>query len=355
MRLSNILLVLDSDAGNVLALERAIQLARRDSARLTVCEVVDPIPGDYRRLITSITPREVSDSIIASGLERIEALLGTVDVSDLSIDTKVLIGRAHIEIVRQVREGHHDLVIRPIAGRHVAHGRSAPREYRELMRHCPCPVLLVNVADLKDDGCIVAALDMPGNDAASARLNEYILRVSRSIALAAFRPLHVVHAWTLAGEGHLRARGSAETDLEVDRMIARESAKRMTWLRNAVHTTRSDSERIATDYIAPELHVVKGDPGKVLPDLANKLGAGLIVIGTAARSGLPGILVGNTSEAVVFRSDCSLLVVKQPNSFSSPASVDEKSTPVQRADKGQGESPVKGVLQTHQKVVHCIA
>lgn len=317
MRFLNILLALDSGAGNELALERAIRLARKENARLTVCDVVDSIPGDYGRLITSITPRELTDSIVVDRLERIEALLRTVDSSDLSIDVKVLVGRAHIEIAQLVREGHYDLVIKPIAGRRAMRARSITRKYRELMRHCPCPVWLVNIADLSEDSCIVAALDMPDDGAISTRLNEYILQVSRSIALATFRPLHVVHAWTLPGEGHLRARGSAATDLEVDRMVAREAVNRMAWLQKAVNASRSDDDRIANKYLAPELHTVKGNASNVIPKLAEKLGAGLIVMGTESRSGLRGMLIGNTSEAVVSRSDCSLLIVKDPNSLSS--------------------------------------
>lgn len=345
MKFLNILLVLDSDGGNVLALDRAIQLARKENARLTVCDVVDSIPGDYGRLITSIALRELTDSIVDARLERIKSLLGTVGDRGISIESKVLIGKAHIEIARLVREGHYDLVIKPIAGRRVMRARSVSRECRKLLRQCPCPVWLVNVAELSDDGCIVAALDMPDDGAISTRLNEHILQVSRSIALAAFRPLHVVHAWTLTGEGHLRARGSAESDLEVDRMVAREAANRMAWLRNAVYTPRSESERIATDYLAPELHVVKGNASKVVPDLAQKLGAGLIVMGTAARSGLPGMLIGNTSEAVVFRSDSSLLIVKQPSSFSSPASTSEATLKPQSSKKGRAEPQFVSVPQ----------
>ncbi len=316
MRFLNILLALSSGAGNVLALERAIRLARKENARLTVCGVVDSISGDYGRLITSITPREVTDSIVSDRLGRIETLLGAVDSSDLSIDTRVLVGRPHIEIARLVREGNYDLVIRPIAGQRAMRTRSITREYRELMRHCPCPVWLVNVADLSEDRCIIAALDMPDDGAISTALNEHILQVSRSIALATFRPLHVVHAWTLPGEGHLRTGRSAATDREVDRMVAQEAVIRMAWLRKVVSASRSVDDRIALNYLAPELHAIKGNASRVVPDLAKKIGAGLIVMGTESRSGLRGMLIGNTSEAVVSRSDSSLLIVKEPNSYS---------------------------------------
>lgn len=352
MRFSNILLALDSDAGNELALERALQLARKENARLTVCAVVDPMPGHYGRLITSITPRELTDSIVADRLELIEALLATVDTGDLSVDTKVLLGRAHTEVARLARDGQYDLVIKPIAGRRAMRARSITREHRELMRQCPCPVWLVNVSDLLEDSCIVAALDMPDDGAISTPVNEHILQVARSIALATFRPLHVVHAWTLPGEGHLRARGSAESALEVNRMVAREAARRMTWLHNAVHTSRTNDERIANKYLAPELHAVKGNANKAVPDLAEKLGAGLIVMGTEARSGLRGMLIGNTSEAVVSRTDSSLLIVKEPDLFSSLTATNETESKPQRTKTRPAGPQPRGAAQGLRDAVH---
>lgn len=97
----------------------------------------------------------------------------------------------------------------------------------------------------------------------------------------------------------------------------------MAWLRKAVYSSRSDDERIANKYLAPELHAAKGYPGNVVPELAERLGAGLIIMGTAARAGLRGMLVGNTSEAVVSRTDSSLLIVKEPSSFSFLATTGE--------------------------------
>lgn len=318
MRFTNILLVLDSGVGNTFALERAIRLARIENAKLTVCDVVESIPGDYRRLVTAITPHELTASIVADKREKIDMLLATADRKGVSIDTRVLTGKAHIEIAALVTKSGFDLVIKPVVSQRAARTRSVARRHRELMRHCPCPVWMVNVADLSDDGSVIAALDMPRDCTVSTPLNERILRISRSIALATFRPLHVVHTWTLSGEGHLRARGTVDSNREVDALVAREAVNRMAWLRAAVFTTRSDSEEAATDYLAPTLHARKGEASEVLPSIARELGAGLIVMGTAARTGLPGLLIGNTSEALVHRSDSSLLIVREPGSERDP-------------------------------------
>jgi nucleotide-binding universal stress UspA family protein len=51
--------------------------------------------------------------------------------------------------------------------------------------------------------------------------------------------------------------------------------------------------------------------------LANRLEADLIVLGTVGRTGLQGLLLGNTAESVLLHSDCDVLTVK-PVGFVSP-------------------------------------
>jgi nucleotide-binding universal stress UspA family protein len=43
----------------------------------------------------------------------------------------------------------------------------------------------------------------------------------------------------------------------------------------------------------------------------------VLVMGTVARTGIPGFIIGNTAESVVQQLSCSLLALK-PNGFISP-------------------------------------
>lgn len=309
-RFSNILLVLNSDSENTAALRRAIALARNENAVLTVCEVVDTVPRDYRRSIVSITPRELTDVLIADKYSRIEKLIGFADAADVAFCVNVLVGRYHVEVARAVRENGHDLVILSIDGRYDLRTAAARRRDENLIRSCPCPVWVVNSKDLNKHSRVLAALDMDPQDPVNDELNESILRTAVAVALAEFRQLHIVHAWQLAGEGHMRARGTAASIAEVDGMVNRESQKRMQWLRDTTTAPRHNLDRVAIEFLSPEIHVVKGDPEVAVPELARKLDAGLIVMGTLGRSGLAGALLGNTSEKILSRTDCSLLIVK---------------------------------------------
>jgi universal stress protein E len=42
-----------------------------------------------------------------------------------------------------------------------------------------------------------------------------------------------------------------------------------------------------------------------------------LVMGTMSRGGIPGLLIGNTAEKVLYRANCSVLTLK-PDGFKSP-------------------------------------
>ena len=113
--------------------------------------------------------------------------------------------------------------------------------------------------------------------------------------------LHVLHAWVPYGERMMLRAGV--TDTEARRFLAgqREEA-------------RQDLDRALGRFrprIAPaRTHLVKGDPRVVIADFASSHRIDLLVMGTVARSGVAGRIIGNTAEAVLNQLPCSMLVVK---------------------------------------------
>ena len=57
-------------------------------------------------------------------------------------------------------------------------------------------------------------------------------------------------------------------------------------------------------------HVLKGKPHLAIAKFVAKHDIDMLVMGSVARSGLPGLLVGNTAERIVNQIGCSVLVVK---------------------------------------------
>jgi len=59
----------------------------------------------------------------------------------------------------------------------------------------------------------------------------------------------------------------------------------------------------------------------LIPEQARKKRAKPVVMGTVARTGLPGLFVGNTAERILTQLDCSVLAVK-PEGFVTPVELE---------------------------------
>ncbi len=65
------------------------------------------------------------------------------------------------------------------------------------------------------------------------------------------------------------------------------------------------------------VQVVEGEPERVISHVVDRNGVDLVVMGTVAKSGIPGLLMGNTAERVLQRLRGSVFAVKPPG-FVSP-------------------------------------
>ena len=67
--------------------------------------------------------------------------------------------------------------------------------------------------------------------------------------------------------------------------------------------------------------VVRGVPFEVISQATRR--AEVAVLGTLSRTGIAGVLIGNTAERVLRQVDCSVLAVKPPG-FESPITLPEE-------------------------------
>jgi nucleotide-binding universal stress UspA family protein len=202
--------------------------------------------------------------------------------------------------VQRVEETGHDLVV--VADDPEEHGWAGVS--KQLIRTCPVPVLLQ--APTRSRQCrIVAAVDADASDADHARLNEEILRVTAAFA-GSEAEVVLVHAWQLPFESALR-----------DGLFVRLPEQDFYELKTAVLAERSEElGALVPDHFAPGVDVtaclVEGAPKDVVPTEVRRSRATLLVLGTVARTGLRGYLLGNTAEDILDRVTCSVVTVKPP-------------------------------------------
>jgi len=73
---------------------------------------------------------------------------------------------------------------------------------------------------------------------------------------------------------------------------------------------------------AENVHVIKGETPDVVPNFVTENDVDLVVMGTVARSGVAGLIMGNSAEQILSSIQCSVLAVK-PDGFISPIHVDD--------------------------------
>ncbi len=320
-RFSNILLIIDEHTDYSAALKRAVGLARTNQARLTACAIVDTVPGKMRMGAIAIKPREVLDIAVTEKRDWLDDIVKSVAADGVPLDAKVLIGKPFMEIIRQVLRNNHDLIIKcaDVDGglREVLFTSTAMR----LMRKCPCPVWIIKPTERRKYRRILAAVDQDPEEPVKDMLNRQILEMSISLALAEHSEAHIVHAWDVFGEDLLRSRSWDFSEAGFDAMMEEEATARQRWLENLVKNYGTSADQNTADVPDLHLHVVKGHAQRVVPELASDLAADLVVMGTVARAGITGLLMGNTAEDILAQLDCSVLTIKPPG-FISPITLE---------------------------------
>lgn len=320
-RFCNILLIADEGTDYSAALKRAVTLATNNQARLTICALVDAVPGNMLMAVTAVTPAELQSIAVSEKRDWLDELVKSVAADGVPLEAKVLIGKPFIEIIRQVLENNYDLIIKCAENTGDLRGMFFGSTDMHLMRKCPCPVWIIKPMEHHEYRRILAAVDQDSEEPVTDVLNRQILEMSTSLALAEFSEAHIVHAWDIVGEDIFRSLRSGLSDAEVDAMVEEEASVRRRWLEVLVKAYGSQADTNAIDILETQLHVIKGHAKYVVPAIAHELAVDLVVMGTVARTGIAGFFMGNTAESILAQLDCSVLTIKPPG-FISPITLE---------------------------------
>jgi nucleotide-binding universal stress UspA family protein len=162
----------------------------------------------------------------------------------------------------------------------------------KLLRHCPTPVLLVKTAGSWKDKVILAAVDVGNADGEHRHLHSTIIDHGYDIASLAKAHLHVITAHPSP------MLSAADPTFQLKSTI------------EAKYREQCRAFQAEFDVDDEHLHIEEGPADVLIPFMAHKLQAAVTVIGTVARSGLSGALIGNTAEAVLDTLESDVLVLK---------------------------------------------
>lgn len=182
---------------------------------------------------------------------------------------------------------HFGLLIKNCDPRQHSFGTS--RDAR-LLREFSCPVLLVKHDSSWQEGIILAAVD-PLKEGVEQQLNQEVLKLANDITQQVSGDLRIA----VAAPSVMLAANPALQSEQLIHQHVREAMRQ-----------RLESLNISVS----QIDVGEGPPEYWVPQVANQSAASLVVIGTRARGGLKGALIGNTAERILHRLNADVLVLR---------------------------------------------
>jgi universal stress protein E len=295
--LQKILVASDSRDALVQAVERAAAIEHYTGAAVTALLVsYDPAAEILVEHRDRDTSARIMHELVARDRENLEAALASVREHIAELDCDVVISRdAAAAICAAARERNADLIVKPLTrSAHLVDFLHAPLDWK-LMREAPCPVLFTRAGGWQTPTRVLATLDVM--DAEHRELNEEILRTASLLTQ------------TLGGELHVATAFPALAPYVSQYQIAQDLSSIEVQLRNG-RTEALKRLLHDLDIEVTAIHVEEGRPRDVIRALAVQLAVGLCVVGTAGRSGLAKLLLGNTAEQIVSDLPTDLLTVR---------------------------------------------
>lgn len=311
----DILYFADGQFGPTRALGRAVDLARRYGARLTLMDVT---------IETGIGAELIKRYGLADDIQQSEQRYAALSqlasdwITDLPTPRlRVTIGHPFIEVIRAVLRDGHDLVIKPTRQLPGANRLFGSNDMH-LLRKCPCAVWIDRESERDEPGSspaprspyqrVLAAVD-PVEPATEA-LNARILDTAAAVAEQDAAELHLVHAWQppfnygeAAGPGSTPAASSLTAALGDIERVHREALDSLT--------------ASAAGGVECKGHLVGGTPAAEVMACAHALDADLLVMSTLSRPRESGLFIGTTAEDILQTAMLSVLALK-PEGFVSP-------------------------------------
>jgi len=309
-----ILLVMTPGCDESSLLRYASAMAADCHASLTVVEVLVETAETAEEGVSS--PDELESRMVENTRRRLEDLVAGLG-ENVAIQARVLIGRVHQEIVREVFANGHDLVLKPAQPASGLRQRLFGDDDMRLLKNCPCPVLLIRSIPPKPyrHRRICAGIyqdEKPGGQRDDRYgINRRILEHAARLASAQFAELHVILVWEAYGEQDLQSSFSPFQS-DTGNYVEQELERNRKALDIMLAEQRESMESGLLQAFNLAHHMVKGSHRDEILRFAANLPADLVVVGTAARGSISDYIVDSTATAITRQLKCSVLVVKPP-------------------------------------------
>jgi universal stress protein E len=279
------------------AIRQATWAAREHNARLTFLAALNkadpagPPPGTDSPARPGRGFADVSGEVLADLVRRARG-------QGVEAQAVLAPGKAWVEIIHQARRDGHDLVVvgaRDEGGlRHALFGGTT----QKLLHDCPCPVWVVRRGAAAPPRNILVAsnFDPPAQEA---------LRLALQLGRRPATTVHLLHVVEYPLDYHWSS-GLPDPQTENYHRQVRTHAER------ELYAQLKRSGAAGGEGVQVSVADRHGTPDDAILQFIGDHAVDLLALGTVARHGLSGVLLGNTAERLLPRVGCSVLVARSP-------------------------------------------
>lgn len=284
--MTKILVVIDPKEKTHSALERCKEISPEADLQLHVCMFVEAADASEMAQILKENKAwldEQAQPYVELGYD---------------VTTEVIaFGRLYEAIIKVALEICADFIFKPMRQHSLVRRVVLTSTDWNLIRFCPYPLLLVNGRQVVHGKPIIAAVDLCSDDGNHEELNHIIMDQSLRVAEVLGSKVNCVNAWFVSSPV----------------MASGDAAPYYSYVHSHKIDHINESHALCEKYNIPDdrIFVEEGSAEFIVNRKAREIDAGVVVIGTVARTGMSGFFIGNTAEAVLEGSSTDVMVVKQ--------------------------------------------
>lgn len=292
MKIESILVIADQQDKQQSALTHAKSLVKHTGAKL---HIVSFNYEHFATLATNLNQEQQLDlqnKILSSSEKWLQSEIKDVKLQEKST-SEVVWEKDIVAWVKKHCVSHdYDLIIK--TGHRSEGPFYVPTDWH-LIRNNLVPTLLVAEKKWRKKQSVMVSLDLGTHLAAKKALNQKLLDAGITFATNANMPLHICYSLPIS---------SVLKDLGI--------IDKKALVNDAKSRYLPIIEGMLGEYEMPlaNIHFKAGPASKVIPSLASKHSAGLVVLGSIGRKGLKAKLLGNTAESVLALLKTDILVIQ---------------------------------------------
>ena len=293
-----ILAVVDYLQADQPGLDQAVSLAKKTDSQVMALVVVYDRAAEVDAMFTGTVLHNMRKPYVATAEQWLAEYLSDYQNHGVTIETKVIWHKREYKATLDfLKEVECDLIVKsskhhPLLKR-VVH---TPDDWH-LIRGAKVSLLFVKECYANDGERVLLAVDTANQDAGHQVLNQKIVAYGKQFAELYAGDVHLLNAYPV---------------LKGVTVIIPETANYELYERDVREGHLSALNQFAEDHgISVEAaHLRQGAVGLAAQDLVEELDVNLVVCGTYGRTGIEGLVIGNSAESILEHTDCNLLVLK---------------------------------------------